>query len=70
MPSAHTAKQRRPRKHFAFSTLSSALVIVAAVSALALEHNWGKRAIPAIEWICGAAASLLVMSLIVDSRRP
>lgn len=70
MSATQAPKKRHPRQRFAFSTISSVLVVVAVVSALALVHDWGKAAIPAIEWICGSSAVLLVLSLIVDARRP
>jgi hypothetical protein len=65
-----TSGKQQPRKRFAFSMLSSALAIIAVASALLLAHDWGKTAIPAIEWICGTSAVLLLASMILDWRRP
>lgn len=59
----------KPPKRFAFSMLSSVLVVLASASALALIHDWGKGAIATIEWLCGISAVLLVVSMIVDWRR-
>jgi len=65
-----TQKKKAARPHFAFSTLSSLIAIVAVASALVFVHDWGKNAVPAIEWVCGTSAVLLLASIIVDSRRP
>ena len=70
MATGSPTNERRPRARFAFSTVSASLAIVAVASALALVHDWGKDAIPAIEWICGSSAVLLLASMIWDWRRP
>ncbi len=61
--------QKGPMR-FAFSTLTSILAVVAVASSLALVHDWGRQAIPIIEWICGTSAVLLLVSIIADWRRP
>jgi hypothetical protein len=61
--------RKRPLR-FAFSTLTSILAMVAVASSLVLVHDWGRHAIPIIEWICGTSAVLLLASIIADSRRP
>ncbi|MET3650616.1 hypothetical protein [Dyella japonica] len=61
-------RQFQPRP--SFSMISGILAVVAVASSLAYVHAWGKQAIPFVEWVCGSSAVLLLISLIVDSRRP
>ncbi len=61
-------KPSQPR--LAFSTTSAVLAVIATASSLALVHDWGKSAIPLVEWVCGSSAVLLLLSIIADSRRP
>ncbi|WP_243048693.1 hypothetical protein [Dyella sp. RRB7] len=70
MASGLSPDKRKTPTRFAFSTLTSVLAVVAVVSSLALVHDWGKQAIPIIEWICGTSAVLLLISIIADWRRP
>jgi len=67
MATAPTSGKHRPR--FAFSLCSSTLAIVAVAMSLAFVNQWGKAAIPIIEWICGVTVVLWVISMIVDWRR-
>jgi len=62
-------KKKSPRSRFAFSSVSSLLAVVAVASSLVFVHDWGRRAIPAVEWICGISVVLLLASIIVDARR-
>ncbi|WP_199098787.1 hypothetical protein [Dyella sp. ASV21] len=62
--------KQKPPKRFAFSMMSSVLIVLAAASALALVHDWGKGAIASIEWLCGISVVLLLISMFVDWRRP
>lgn len=64
------SRTRKGPMRFAFSTLTSILAVVAVASSLALVHDWGRQAIPFIEWICGTSAVLLLVSIIADWRRP
>lgn len=59
--------RRKPR--LAFSMCSSVLAIIAVATSLLLVHDWGKTAIPVIEWICGITIALWVASMIADWRR-
>lgn len=61
-------KKKPSRPHFAFSTLTTVFAMVAVASSLVFVHDWGKDAIPAVEWICGTSVVLLLLSIILDSR--
>jgi len=65
-----SSRRRGTPMRFAFSTLTALLAMVAVASSLLLVHDWGKTAIPAIEWICGTSVVLLLASMIADGRRP
>lgn len=70
MTAVLSPKKKPSRRHFAFSTLTTALAMVAVASSLVFIHDWGKGAIPAVEWVCGTSTVLLLLSIILDSRRP
>jgi hypothetical protein len=63
-------KRKSPRPRLAFSSMSAVLAVIATASSLVFVHDWGKGAIPVVEWVCGTSAVLLLLSIIADSRRP
>jgi quinol-cytochrome oxidoreductase complex cytochrome b subunit len=70
MTATLSSKKKHLHLRFAFSTVTTILAFVAVGSSLLYIHDWGKQAIPFVEWVCGGSAVLLLLSIIVDSRRP
>lgn len=70
MTATLSPKKKRLRPRFAFSTPTTILAFVAVASSLVYVRDWGKQGIPFVEWVCGSAVILLLLSIMVDSRRP